>query len=162
FIVVPKVSQISASLWDEMQKLKDDYLISLSKSINKIKDEFNEKIEPISENLPISQEVLLPTEAELDQSDELFAESYAIDAAQETTEISEEDLIQAEDEVEIESEESKIDREIMEKYNKPRQEARVVEIGGLKILAGGDIKSYIDNSQNDKIHEISEEYMDDS
>lgn len=142
FIVVSKVSQISSSLWEEMQKIKDDYLISLNKTLNQAKDELNEVVDKSQAELAVSND-----EAEMVESS---AEEFEIQEEQE--------LLQEEEE----QTEEEIDQEIKEKYRKPRQGAKVIELGGLKILAGGDIKSYIDNSQSDKMGETFEENMDNS
>lgn len=151
FIVVTKVSQISSQLWEEAQKLKDDYLISLNKNINKIKNDLNENtsIDESQSVIPSAANV----SSELTEPRQFAAENEQLENIEGSEVLSQGQL---------ENADAEIEEEIKGRYSKPRQGAKVVEVNGLKILAGGDIKHYIDQSQNEKAGQTIEKNMDES
>lgn len=102
----------------------------------------NKEAESITEEEPIPESVVEESEADL------------------IVEISEEDLLEKTSEEVVDELQESLDR-----YKKPRQETKVVELDGLVVFAGGDIKSTQKAPINGKIAQSfdeNDEFMTDS
>ncbi len=179
FLVVNKVSQITSDLWDkaeaskislksQLEGKKRDLLNNYTgeeKVVSKVENKDENKIQEASEaeaqqdryyegEQSSEDRESETSEQNLESSKEMEVENKVIEETEADfiEEIDEEDLLEK-------SNEEVVDelQESLEKYKKPRQETKIVNLDGLMIFAGGDIIGSKKTLKNGKMHETFEE-----
>lgn len=154
FISFAKVSQITADEWDMAMSKKLKYLDTQEKR----KQELLSNIGLIENNPDpvaakeeeIIDEPVQPEEfAVADQAIELDPDEIdtpVVGEIEENPQPFEEELIQDE-----EISETATELEAESFYKKPRNESKVVQLGGIKLATGGDIRNFLNSDQSDKM-----------
>jgi hypothetical protein len=134
FVVAQKVSQVTAQNWD----------LALTNKLRYLDSQERKKKELLSNIGLIEQPIMEENKVTEDEVVEIVHKAPPIEIVQvEDTPIVEEP-IEAEPE-QVESE------EVVGIFQKPRKESKVIELGALKIASGGDIRTFLNSSQGDKI-----------
>lgn len=168
FVVVSKVSHITNDQWNLASNRKTnvkEILEERKKALLANISGESRSFEEIPEIPGLDTEVFEATEAELDIS--VAEDNKTFEAIQEEK-YEEENLIEklesetqeevqliadlpVEEEVKVLSKEDMEKQELessLKKYNKPRREVKEIDLGGIKLVSGGDIKSYIDSKES--------------
>lgn len=184
FVVVDKVSQITSEQWNLSYSKKLDVTEVLEKRKQALLENIGnnksvkEEVEELPEVPGTPDEDFSVTEEELDQKAEEINEEMQDEAMEEEAEEQYEDAVEESIESEaeelseekalvglsglvnsLEKTEAQSDEEAelessLKKYEKPRREAKVVDLGGIKLISGGDIKSFIDSEEDDKMADV--------
>ena len=134
FIVTGKVSTIGSEMWETAVHNKDELLARLS-------DRKQENLQTINESNILSENIDEPTEVSVDikHVDSIESKQNDIEITPAETEFIETpDIIEVQKEIEANE---KTER-MLKSYQKPRREPRMVNIDGIEMLSGGDLKKF--------------------
>lgn len=171
FVVVDKVSHITNELWNlantrkvNVKEILDERKQALLANISgesKDLEELPEIPGTESDEFEVTEseldEVIVPKVQTLeDIKDEVLVEPYEdpiieSEIMEETPMEIIEDLPQEIVEPTQEDLEKKELESSLKKYSKPRREVKEVDLGGIKMVSGGDIKNYIDSKESAKM-----------
>ncbi|MCA9386934.1 hypothetical protein KC669_02780 [Candidatus Dojkabacteria bacterium] len=159
FIVVQKVSQITADLWE----IANNKVYAAKSSINNKKDELLKNIRGEQPQTKIENKV----EEQINESDKISKERKGIpDESTESFEInlSSEDL-NSDSDVESKTEAGKNEEisynNVAQKEEQPKIQEKVKEIGGIKIYSGSDVEDLKGEDKDDTLYSMDDEFMND-
>src|SRR5690606_23858137 len=101
---------------------------------------------------PVEQKEIITEESEsLEEASKIIQEEISVE--KDVDEVTEENIAYK-NETDIKPEEE----DALSLYKKPKMQSKVIEVDGLKLMAGGDIRNFRNSSQGDTIHgEIMED-----
>lgn len=133
FVVKQKVSQVTAQDWDLALTQKLRYIDSQEKKKKELLSNIGLIEQPTMDENKISEEDVV----------EIVHKAEPVE------------IVQVEDtpveEVAPEVQTPKVEDEEVGMFQKPRKESKVIALGALKIASGGDIRTFLNSSQGDKI-----------
>lgn len=151
FIVTAKVSNITNEMWDDSQSNKLELISHLKNRKQENLQNISEQVQPeeITETMPdIKEESSVVNEAEplsIDNNIEPKEDFEKLDQTQEIQSDIQNDILPQTSEV-------KENEDILKKYQKPRREPKMIDIDGITILSGGDMKKFNETPEiHDKI-----------
>jgi fructose-specific phosphotransferase system component IIB len=149
FIVVSKVSQITSDIWDtalskklkfidEQERRKKELLSNLG-LIEPVTRDGIKEIKEIELEPVVSKKDIVIEESNIQEQGNL----EIIDSS-----ISEE--VNSEEQVINNQEDSEVEK-ALKQFRKPRIDSKIIELDGIAIMAGGDIRSFLNKREDDKI-----------
>ncbi len=167
FIVVPKVSLITADIWD-MAKVKKqkmvDYLDKRKKDLLSnisgeaiIPQEETQDFASVQSGVEADSPVAEIPEENITEISKIQEVSDVRDQISDITE-EEKDNIETQDIVSKQKEDDFVDvEEFPEESSKPKVETKIANIAGITIFGGSDIKNYMNDEESDKIQDTLED-----
>ncbi len=171
FVVVDKVSQITNEQWNlgnnrkiSIKEILDERKKALLANISGESHDIEELPEiPGTEDIEeyqvteqemdevVTKSVGLPYEEVLEKKEEILDEvEDAVELVNNQTDVIEESPVVPEVPTAEDLEKQELESSL-KKYAKPRREVKEVELDGIKLVSGGDIKSYIDSKESAKM-----------
>lgn len=171
FVVVDKVSQITNEQWNlgnnrkiSIKEILDERKKALLANISGESHDVEELPEiPGTEDIEeyevteqemdevVTKSAGLPYEEVLEKKEEIPDEvEDAVDLINNQTDVIEESPMASEEPTAEDLEKQELESSL-KKYAKPRREVKEVELDGIRLVSGGDIKSYIDSKESAKM-----------
>lgn len=171
FVVVDKVSQITNEQWNlgnnrkiSIKEILDERKKALLANISGESHDIEELPEiPGTEDIEeyqvteqemdevVTQSAGLPYEEVLEKKEEILDDlEDAVELVNNQTDVIEESPVVPEVPTAEDLEKQELESSL-KKYAKPRREVKEVELDGIKLVSGGDIKSYIDSKESAKM-----------
>lgn len=171
FVVVDKVSQITNEQWNlgnnrkiSIKEILDERKKALLANISGESHDIEELPEiPGTEDIEeyqvteqemdevVTQSAGLPYEEILEKKEEILDDlEDAVELVNNQTDVIEESPVVPEVPTAEDLEKQELESSL-KKYAKPRREVKEVELDGIKLVSGGDIKSYIDSKESAKM-----------
>lgn len=164
FLVAAKVSSITNEMWEESATSKVDVLSKFQNRKIENLQNINEDPSTIQVDIPESQqfptelsnsEIVQESNDQLEtienENSELLETSMVDESLDQNPEQDMQDLNSAEVENHIEAQTDPSTESLLKRYQKPRREPKMVNIDGIEILSGGDLKKFDKESARAKI-----------